>query len=62
MEDSAFIETTKITSKGQATIPKTVREIIGVEPGDKISFVVYNDTVQVVNANEFTKAHLPGKD
>lgn len=62
MEDRAFIETTKITSKGQATIPKTVREIIGVEPGDKISFVVYNDTVQVVNANEFTKAHLPGKD
>lgn len=62
MEDRAFIETTKITSKGQATIPKTVREIIGVEPGDKISFVVYNDTVQVVNANEFTKAHLPSKD
>ena len=62
MEDRAFIETTKITSKGQATIPKTVREIIGVEPGDKISFVVYNDTIQVVNANEFTKAHLPGKD
>lgn len=62
MEGHAFIETTKITSKGQATIPKTVREIIGVEPGDKISFIVYNDTVQVVNANEFTKAHLPSND
>lgn len=59
MADHAFIETTKITSKGQATIPKTVREIIGVEPGDKISFVVCNDTVQIVNASEFTKTHLP---
>ena len=62
MADRAFIETTKITSKGQATIPKTVREIIGVEPGDKISFLVYNDTVQIVNANEFTKTHLPDND
>lgn len=62
MTDHAFIETTKITSKGQATIPKTVRKIIGVEPGDKISFVVCNDTVQIVNASEFTKTHLPGSN
>lgn len=62
MADHAFIETTKITSKGQATIPKAVREIIGVEPGDKISFVVCNDTVQIVSASEFAKAHLPGNN
>lgn len=53
MSDQAFVETTKITSKGQATIPKSVREIIGVEPGDKISFVVRNDTVQIVGASDF---------
>lgn len=53
MTGHAFVETTKITSKGQATIPKSVREIIGVEPGDKISFVVCNGSVQIVNANEF---------
>lgn len=53
MSDHAFIETTKMTSKGQATIPKSVREIIRVEPGDKISFVVRNNTVQIVNANDF---------
>lgn len=55
MTDQAFVETTKITSKGQATIPKAVREIIRVKPGDKISFVVCNDTVQIVNASEFAK-------
>jgi AbrB family looped-hinge helix DNA binding protein len=53
MSDHAFVETTKITSKGQATIPKSVREIIGVEPGDKISFVVRNETVEIVSASEF---------
>ena len=34
MSDDAFVETTKLTSKGQDTIPKSVREIIGVGPGD----------------------------
>lgn len=52
MSDHAFVETTRMTSKGQATIPKSVREIIGVEPGDKISFVVRNDTVQIVNTSD----------
>ena len=53
MVDRAFVETTKITSKGQATIPKAVREVIHVEPGDKITFVVCGDTVQIVNACDF---------
>ena len=53
MIGDAFVETTKITAKGQATIPKSVRETIGVTPGDKVSFVVRNGTVQIVNANDF---------
>lgn len=53
MSGDAFIATTKLTSKGQATIPKSIREIIGVGPGDKISFVVCNGTVQLVNAKSF---------
>lgn len=53
MVDRAFVETTKITSKGQATIPKAVREVIHVESGDKITFVVCGDTVQIVNARDF---------
>jgi len=30
---------TKITSKGQVTIPKEVRERLGLRPGDEIEFV-----------------------
>lgn len=29
-----------ITSKGQITIPKSVREHLGVKPGDRVDFVV----------------------
>ena len=32
-----------ITSKGQATIPKAVREHLGLKPGDRIKFFVHPD-------------------
>jgi antitoxin PrlF len=32
-----------ITSKGQATIPKAIREHLGLEPGDRIKFFVHPD-------------------
>lgn len=33
------MEKTKITSKGQVTIPKAVRDQMGLRPGDEIEFV-----------------------
>ena len=32
-----------ITSKGQATIPKAVREYLGLKPGDRVKFFVRPD-------------------
>jgi antitoxin PrlF len=32
-----------ITSKGQATIPKSIREHLGLEPGDRVKFFVHPD-------------------
>jgi len=32
-----------ITVKGQATIPRAIREHLGVEPGDRIKFFVHPD-------------------
>ena len=30
---------TRLTSKGQVTIPKLIRERLGVKPGDEVEFV-----------------------
>lgn len=38
---------TTLTQKGQATIPKHVREILGVHPGDEIEFDVEDNLVLV---------------
>jgi AbrB family looped-hinge helix DNA binding protein len=32
-----------ITSKGQATIPKAVRDHLGLKPGDRVKFFVHPD-------------------
>lgn len=36
-----------VTSKGQVTIPKAVRERIGVGPHDKVSWVIEGNVVKV---------------
>jgi len=33
----------KLTSKGQLTLPKDVREALGVSPGDRVDFVRMED-------------------
>lgn len=37
-----------ITSKGQATIPKAVRDFLGVKPGDRIKFFIHPDGSVVI--------------
>ena len=47
---NAFVDNAKIMAKGQVTIPKDVREVLGVESGDRISFIVEGGTVRIVNS------------
>lgn len=35
--------TATMTSKGQVTIPKDVRDLLGLKAGDRVSFVVLGD-------------------
>ena len=37
-----------ITSKGQATIPKVVREHLGLKPGDRVKFFMHPDGTVVL--------------
>ena len=45
-----FVDSAKVMAKGQVTIPKDVREVLGVSNGDKVTFIVEGETVRVVNA------------
>lgn len=38
----------KVTSKGQVTIPKSVRESLRLHSGDRVEFVVRNDSEAVL--------------
>ena len=37
-------------AKRQVTIPKDVREVLGVTSGDRISFIVEEKSVRIVNS------------
>lgn len=47
---TAFIDNAKVMSKGQITIPKDVRDILGISNGDRVSFIVEGNTVRIVNS------------
>ena len=47
---TTFIDNAKVMAKGQITIPKDVREILGVSSGDRITFIVENGSVRVINS------------
>ncbi|EOS70835.1 AbrB family transcriptional regulator [Lachnospiraceae bacterium MD308] len=47
---NAFVDNAKVMAKGQVTIPKDVREVLGVTSGDRISFIVEGGTVRIVNS------------
>jgi AbrB family looped-hinge helix DNA binding protein len=40
-----------ITIKGQATIPKAIREHLGLQPGDRVKFFVHPDGSVVLLPN-----------
>lgn len=41
----------RITSKGQTTIPQEVREYLKLKPGDRIQYVLRDGAVQIVAKN-----------
>ena len=47
---NTFVDNAKVMAKGQVTIPKDVREVLGVISGDRVSFIVEGGTVRIVNS------------
>ena len=65
MMNQTFIDNAKVMAKGQVTIPKDIREILGVSCGDRITFVVENGSVRLINsavyAMQILQAQMEGE-
>ena len=65
MTSNTFIDNAKVMAKGQITIPKDVREILGISNGDRVTFVVENGSVRVINsaiyAMQMLQAQMDGE-
>lgn len=46
-----YIEQAKVMSKGQVTIPQEIRDLLGLEVGDRVSFIVNGDKVVIENSS-----------
>ncbi len=40
--------TTALTQKSQVTLPRRIREYLGLAPGDQVRFEIEGDTVRIV--------------
>ena len=54
MAANAFVDNAKVMAKGQITIPKDVRDVLGVSNGDRVTFIVEGNTVRMVNSAVYT--------
>ena len=57
MED-IFMDTAKVMAKGQVTIPKRIRELLNLENGDYVTFVVNKDKGQIQNSKAFIEENI----
>lgn len=58
MASNAFVNDARVMAKGQITIPKNVREALGVESGDRVTFIVDGNNVRVVNSAVYALMRL----
>ena len=50
MYSESFVDDAKVMPKGQVTIPKKVRNALGIDSGDRVTFIVEEGTVRIVNS------------
>lgn len=53
-----FMDTAKVMAKGQVTIPKRIRELLNLENGDYVTFVVNKDRVEIQNSNVLIEENI----
>ena len=58
MANNTFIDNAKVMSKGQITIPKDIRDILGISFGDRVTFVVEIGNVRITNSAIYAMERL----
>ncbi len=51
---------TTLTSKGQTTIPKEIRDELGIKPGDRMTFTLMPDSTVVMRVKNKKLSDLAG--
>ena len=53
-----FVNDAKVMSKGQVTIPKNVREALGIDVGDRVTFIVDGNDIRIMNSAVYALKRL----
>jgi antitoxin PrlF len=53
-----FVNDAKVMSKGQVTIPKNVREALGIDVGDRVTFIVDGTDIRIMNSAVYAMKRL----
>ena len=53
-----FVIHVKVMAKGRITIPKAVRDVLGVSSGDQVTFIVEGNAVRMVNSAVYSMQTL----
>ncbi|HHQ9451520.1 TPA: AbrB/MazE/SpoVT family DNA-binding domain-containing protein [Clostridioides difficile] len=56
-----FMDTAKVMSKGQGTIPKRIRDLLNLENGDYVTFIVDEGRIQIVNSKTFIEDNIQSR-
>jgi AbrB family looped-hinge helix DNA binding protein len=48
----------RVTSKGQVTIPQSIREQLGIQPGTEVDFEVEGDAIRIVKTAPSARGHV----
>lgn len=56
-----FIDNAKVMAKGQVTIPKKIRDILEIENGDYVTFIVDEGKIQIVNSKTFIEDNIQNR-
>ena len=46
--DGEIVETTTVSSKYQVVIPKKIREVMGLKPGEKFRVLLYQNRIELL--------------